>query len=43
MTADGIGLGAVEFLPDPAEQMGLHLLQHPYSLHSSALIDQKER
>jgi hypothetical protein len=40
MAPDGLGLGAVEFLPDPAEQMGFHLLQLPHSLLASALIDQ---
>ena len=32
LAAHGAGLGAVEFLADPAEQMRLHLLQHPYRL-----------
>ncbi len=41
LAADGAGLGTVEFLADPAEQIGLHLLQRPHSLVQSAVTHQK--
>jgi hypothetical protein len=43
MTPHRANLGAVEFLSDPAEQMGLHLLQFLRCLRCSALIHQEGR
>jgi len=35
--------GAVKLLPDPAEQIGFHLPQHPHRFRAPVQIDQEHR